>query len=102
MAISLQQLLVVQKVLPADVARVIVQQDNTPLRHRLLLAMALPRPPVNAHRRGGCAALDQGPGIARMAQPLMETMLTGPAPVAVPPHGPRASPFGGRFSSNYS
>src|SRR2546426_2280731 len=66
-AIGLQQLLSVAKVLPTHVARMIVQQQNTPLRARLFLAMALPRPPVDDHGLGGCAAVDHAPTLARNA-----------------------------------
>ena len=89
-AIGLQQRLGVQHVLPADVPRVIVQQDNTPLRHWLFLAMALSCPPVDEHGLGGRAALDQRPGIARMTQHLMDAMLAGQAPADGLAQGPRA------------
>jgi len=86
---GLQQLLGVQKVLPAAVPRVLVQQDHTPLRPRLFLAMALPRPPVDEHGLGGRAAIDQRPSIARIALHLMDALRTGPAPEARSAPGPR-------------
>src|SRR5215470_16390402 len=67
-----------------------VQPDPTPLRHRLLLALAVPGPPGDDHGLGGCAAIDQRPGIARMAEPLLDTVLAGPAPPDVLAPGPRA------------
>jgi hypothetical protein len=82
--------LVVQKVLPADVPGVIVQQDNPPLRHRLFLALALPCPPVDDHGLGRRAAIDQCPRLARIMEHLLDTMLAGPAPADVLAHGPRA------------
>jgi hypothetical protein len=87
-AIGLQHLLVVQKILPADVPRVIVQQDNPPLCYWLFLAMTLPRPPVDDHGLGGGAAVDQRPRIARIAEHLMDTMLAGQAPTDVLTQGP--------------
>jgi hypothetical protein len=88
-AIGLQQLLIVQEILPAEVPRVIVQQDNPPLCYRLFLALALPRPPVDDHGLGGGAAIDQCPSIARIAQHLMDTMLAGQTPADVLAQGPR-------------
>jgi hypothetical protein len=52
--------------------------------------MALPCPPVDDHGLGGRAAIDQRPGIARIAQHLMDAMLAGQAPADVLAHGPRA------------
>jgi len=89
-AIGLQELLGMQKLLPADVPCVIVQPQNPPLRDRLLLAMALPRPPINDDGLGGRTAIYQRPGIARIAQHLMDAMLTGQAPQDVLAQGPRA------------
>jgi hypothetical protein len=89
-ALGCQALWGVQKVLPAQGPRVIVQQPHTPLRHRLVLAMALPRPPVDDHGLGGRAPRDQCPGIVRIAQQLLEAMRTGQAPADVPAQRPRA------------
>jgi hypothetical protein len=52
--------------------------------------MALPRPPVDDDRRGFCATIDQRPGIVRIAQHLMDAMLTGQAPADVSAPSPRA------------
>ena len=84
------------KLLPADIPRVMVHQQHPPLRDGLLLAMALPRPPVNDAGLGGGAALDQCPGVARIAQPLLEAGLTGHAPEDRSARGPRR-PLGRTF-----
>ena len=88
-ALGLQQLWGVQKVLPAHVPGVLVQQDHPPRRHWLLLAMAVPGPPVDEHGLGGRAARDQRPGLARLAPHLMATVLAGQAPHEVLAQGPR-------------
>src|SRR5262249_47820445 len=87
---GLQELLGLQEVLPADVPRMIVQQQNTPLRHRLFLTVTLPGPPVNNHGLSARAAIDQRSGITRIAEHLMDAMLAGQAPADVPTQGPRA------------
>ena len=88
-ALARQERLRVPKLLPADIPRVMVHQQHPPLRDGLLLAMALPRPPVNDDGLGGGAAIDQCPGVARLAQPLMDAVLTGQAPEARAARGPR-------------
>jgi hypothetical protein len=90
-AIGCQEWLGVQKVFPATVPRVIVQQQHTPLCARLWPTMALPCPPVDDDGLGFCATLDQRPGRGGMAPHLMHAMLTGPAPAEVSAHRPRAA-----------
>src|SRR5262245_21499003 len=91
MAIGGQERLNMQKVLPADVSWVIVEQQNTPLRQRLFLAMALMRPSVNEHQLGFCAPIDERPSIVRIVQYLMDAMPTRQAPADVPPQGHRSN-----------
>jgi hypothetical protein len=67
-----------------------VSQPKTPLRPRLLLAMALLRPAVAEHPLGCRAPIDERPGLVRIAQHLMEAMPARQAPADVPPQGPRA------------
>jgi hypothetical protein len=69
---------------------VIVEQQNTPLRQRLFLAMALPRPPVDNDGLGCRAPIDECPSIVRIAQHLMDAMPTRQAPADVPAQRPRA------------
>jgi hypothetical protein len=88
--LGLQALLGVQKGLPTAVPWGLVPQQNTPRRHRLFPALALRRPPGDAHELGCRAARDPRPSIVRRAQHLMEALPTGQAPADSPAYGPRA------------
>jgi len=89
-ALGLQELLGGQTVLPTAVPGVMVEQQTTPRRQRLLPTLALRRPPVDEHDLGCRTALDQRSSLGRIPQPLSDTRPPGHAPEDSAPQGPRA------------
>jgi hypothetical protein len=94
-AIGLQKLLMVQKVRPADGARVVLQQQHPPLGTRFFPTRGLPGAPILTHRFGLGAARDQGPGVGGSGEHLVDAMAPGQAPADLTSPGARV-PLGQR------
>jgi hypothetical protein len=69
MAIGLQALLVQQKLLLAQRARMVLQLEDTPRLSRLFLVRRLLGASILKHRLGGCAAIDQRPCVGGIGRP---------------------------------
>ena len=88
-ALGLQELLVLEKHLPTDGARVLPQQHDAPLLPWLFPPCALASPPIFEYGLGLGTPLDQGSSIARIGRHLMHTMATGQLPQEVVASRPR-------------
>ena len=108
--IGLQALLVLEKHVPADGARMRRSQHDAPLLQWLFPPCTLPGTSSFEHGLGLCAPIDEGSSLAGMGQHLVKPMPTGQLPedvvarcprvhlgqrqlrIAVPPHGLPGTP----------
>jgi hypothetical protein len=82
-ALSLQELLVLEKHLPTESAGMGLEQHETPLFQGLLASCALAGPSICDHGLGCGTPRDQGASRARIRQHLMPTVSRRPLPADV-------------------
>ena len=75
MGILRDQLLVLLVLFPADIAKVVIAQQDVPSGHRLRMASGLAGAPFDDARALRCSAEDIGAGIDRMPQDLQYRVI---------------------------
>jgi|RhiMetdeSRZDD1v2_1073273.scaffolds.fasta_scaffold153555_4 hypothetical protein len=87
--LGLQALVVLEKHVPADGARMLLQQHDAPLLQWLFSPCLLPGTAIFDDGLGLGASIDQGSSIAWIGQHLVHTMATGQLPEDVVARRPR-------------